>query len=406
MTTRTFARRVRPTHAPVRHRKTVSASLALSLAVSGCVTSFGYYQENLKVKQVKGAQEWVPEYPTVKHWAYDVQDAFDTRATVNHYALEYGVLFSLAAAGTVAGLAIFDSSSAALQGIPIGTAFLSGAAAYYDNHYRYDMYSRASALVRALIDVGDERIMNLRRTGTPDAPAGTVSVRDLAIEARCLKAEVGHVIDLVRRHISLSDTKNLAAELGAINATVDQGKIADLVKAAQGDLSDLNIPDNLRESYCQKTGLLPGPLESPGPLITTTQTALISLGDSQFALDAAITAGQSELSRLKAQADDLARTKGEAAVKAARGKIDDVEKAIRAGAETKTKAAGVDITTAAGYIATLRERSQTGQSTIETAYRLFAERDRMRGLGQEATRAAAKIDAATRDAQAAIKTAQ
>lgn len=131
--------------------RVLSASLVLSLTRSGCVTSLGYYQDNLKPRQVRAFDYLVPDYVTVKHWAYDVQDGFDSRATLNHHALEYGTLFALAAAGTMGGLGIFSPGSPALQGIPLGTAFLGAAAAYYDNQFRYDMYSRVSARIRAII---------------------------------------------------------------------------------------------------------------------------------------------------------------------------------------------------------------------------------------------------------------
>src|SRR5437870_49609 len=132
---RACSRRELPRSLPLR-RKMLCATLAVSFAISGCVTSLGYYQDNLKAKQVKNSPNWVPPYEVVKHWAYDVNDAFDARATANHYALEYGALFGLAAAGTIAGLAIFNPASPALKGIPVGAAFLTGAAAYYDNHFR------------------------------------------------------------------------------------------------------------------------------------------------------------------------------------------------------------------------------------------------------------------------------
>lgn len=371
--------------------RTLSASLALSLATSGCVTSLGYYQANLKVKDVQGATNWVPAYETVKHWAYDVQDGFDSRATLNHYALQYGTLFALAAAGTMAGLGIFSPGSPALQGIPLGTAFLSGAAAYYDNHFRYDMYSRASSLVRALIDVSDERVTKL-------------GIRvDLATEARCLKEEVGHVVDLVRRHIALSDPNNLAAELRAITSSVDQGKVAELVKAAQGDLSDLNLPGRLRETYCQATGLLAGPLEDPRPLISTTQAVLMSLAEDRAALDTAIVGGQAEHDRLATQADDLAKTKTEVTVKTARGKIEGLKGALKAASDTLTRAKAVGATTAATYIATLNDPQIDTAKKLDTASKLFEERETIRVQDQETVAATAKIKAAVGAAQDAIK---
>lgn len=389
-----------------RSWRALGASLVLSLAVSGCVTSLGYYQNNLKAKQVKDFTNWVPDYVTVKHWAYDVQDGFDSRATLNHYALEYGTLFALAAAGTMAGLGIFSPGSPALQGIPLGTAFLGGAAAYYDNQFRYDMYSRASARVRALIEVSDERVTML--TGPVSQPPAT----SIEFEAICLKEEVGRVIDLVRRHIALSDPKNLAAELRSIQKPMDQGKmdkLDDLVKAAQGDLSDLNIPNNLPEIYCKGTGLpLPGPLEKTDPLITTTQMALVSLSQSRGALNAAITQGDVTIAGLTTQVNGLVQTKGagDSKVKEASIKIKDLEKAIQDGKDTKSRAATEQAVTAAGYIATLRDNATTRQTRLQTAFRLYDERDRIKTLDADVANATAMIDGAVTAAGAAIKAAQ
>lgn len=388
--------------------RALSVSLVLSVTVSGCVTSLGYYQNNLKPKQVRDSENWVPNYVTVKHWAYDVQDGFDSRATLNHYALEYGTLFALAAAGTMAGLGIFSPGSPALQGIPLGTAFLGGAAAYYDNQFRYDMYSRASARVRAIIEVSDERVTMLK----DPALLSLTLVPGIDLEAMCLKEEVGRVVDLVRRHIALSDPKNLAAELRSIQKPMDQGKmdkLNDLVKAAQGDLSDLNIPDNLPEIYCMGTGLpLPGPLEKSNPVITATQIALVSFSQSRAALGAAISQGEVASGGLTTQVNSLAQAKGEgdSKVKEARSKIKELDKAIQAAKDVKSKAATEQAVTAAAHIVTLRDKDTLPQTRLQTNFRLHDERDRIVGLDADAANAAAKIDSAVTAAAAAIKAAQ
>lgn len=396
-----------PSHASRTSWKALSVSLVISLTVSGCVTSLGYYQDNLKPKQVRDSPNWIPDYLTVKHWAYDVQDGFDSRATLNHYALEYGTLFALAAAGTMAGLGIFSPGSPALQGIPLGTAFLGGAAAYYDNQFRYDMYSRASARIRALIEVSDERVTMLKDPASPPPP-----VPGIDLEAMCLKEEVGRVIDLVRRHIALSDPKNLAAELRSIQKGMDQGKmdkLNDLVKAAQGDLSDLNIPDNLPEIYCKGTGLpLPGPLEKSDPVIAAAQIALVSFSQSRAALGPAITQGEVASGKLTTQVNSLAQAKGEgdSKVKEARSKIKDLDKAVQDAKDMKSKVATEQAVTAAGYIVTLRDKATPPQTRLQTNFKLHDERDRINALDAEAANATAKIDGAVTAAAAAIKAAQ
>ena len=52
------------------------------------------------------------------------------------------------------------SPSGQPRGIPIGTAFLSGAAGIYHNDQKADMYDRASRYVKKLINMSDLRIAN------------------------------------------------------------------------------------------------------------------------------------------------------------------------------------------------------------------------------------------------------
>lgn len=262
----------------------LSAVLIFCLTLSGC-TSLGYYPENLVARKVSDSPDLVPDYKTVKTWAYDVQDGFDSRATINHYALEYGALIALAAAGTMGGLAIFSPKSDVLKGLPIGTAFLAGAAAYYDNHYRYDLYSKASDRVRELIDVTDERVS---RGVSP------------TLEARCLKYEVGKVIETVKQYISYSDPNKLVAQLSSIKSPSDinekltpsdQLKLLELVKASGRDTSKLDPNHNLRteEGYCKE-------LNIPAPSGYQDETTL--LDDAQlprYANDAAATISSSLL---------------------------------------------------------------------------------------------------------------
>jgi hypothetical protein len=183
---------------------------------------------------------------------------------------------------------------------------------------------------------------------------------------------------------------------------VDEGKLVDLVKAAQGDLSDLDIPTNLREIYCQTTGLpIPGALENPGPVIATTETALLSLSQSRIALNTAIADGQTTTARLRTHIDDLAKTNGEAAVRAARAALTNLDKAISDATNAYTKATSVQVATAASYIAILRDPNQTRQANIETTFKLADERERIRALDTEAANAASKSTAAVAAAEAA-----
>lgn len=129
--------------------------LPVCIAASGCVTTLGYVPEHLKPSDTTS---YVPTYPEVKKWAYDVVDGYDSRATMNRQAVYVAALFGAAAAGAIAGLAAFAADRSALIGIPIGTSFLAGVAAIYSSEDKSRIYSLASRFVKELITVSDERL--------------------------------------------------------------------------------------------------------------------------------------------------------------------------------------------------------------------------------------------------------
>ncbi len=138
----------------------------------------------------------------------------------------------------------------------------------------------------------------------------------------------------------------------------------------------------------------------------TTETALLSLSQSRIELKTAIADGKVTAARLKTQTADLANAKGEAAVKAARGALTNLDKAISDATGTHKEAADVQVATAAGYIATLRDSIQAHQTNIETTLKLVDERDRIRALDTDAATAASKIAATVAAAEAAVKAVQ
>ena len=279
----------------------------LLVATSGCFTTLGYIPDNLKTRHLSDQERLTPTYKEVKQWAYDVQDAYGSRATTNRYATYFGALFAAAAAGSMAGLAVFSSGSAAIAGIPIGAAFLSGTAAIYNNSVRADMYGRASAYVKRLIDISDERIGK--------RPAGA-----LQAEARCLKMEVDKVMWLVDRHLTMMEPQNVVAALAAIgnvqasaagqapsnsslqrtsvqppSQSTDQGatqpataqtaqdQVNSVLRYARGDLSDLDVPDNLQAlvgNDCDGDGRIEG-IGWFGPI-----NVRFGQGDGVFLIDA------------------------------------------------------------------------------------------------------------------------
>lgn len=54
--------------------------------LAACVTTLGYVPGHLKPK---GKATYIPTYGEVKEWAFDMVDGYDSRATMNRYAI-YG----------------------------------------------------------------------------------------------------------------------------------------------------------------------------------------------------------------------------------------------------------------------------------------------------------------------------
>lgn len=122
--------------------------------MSGCAaTKLGYIPED-----VKSSNNTTPTYTEVKEWAYEAADGYDSRATINRYAIYGGALIGAAAAGAIAGLAAFDSGSSALIGIPIGAAFLGSVAAVYSNEVKARIYRLGAQYIKDLITLSDKRL--------------------------------------------------------------------------------------------------------------------------------------------------------------------------------------------------------------------------------------------------------
>jgi hypothetical protein len=182
---------------------------------------------------------YVPSYDEIRYWAYDVEDAYDSRATANRYALYAAALLGAAAIGAIAGLSTFDSASPALIGIPIGTGFLASAAAIYSNDQKAVLYRRGSDAVKIVIGWSTWRLANGH---FPDAR-----------EAYCLERDVTTVMGRVTRHLEALDPQHVVALLRSINSS-DLSSIQKLAELAKMDFGDLDedklLHDRLKDTEC------------------------------------------------------------------------------------------------------------------------------------------------------------
>ena len=121
---------------------TLAILFGVCIASSGCFANLGYVPELLK------SDEPLPAYHEVKTWALAVADGYDTRAILNRYAIYGGAVLGAAAVASIAALAVFDSGSSAVIGIPIGAGFLSSVAAFYQSDQNLVFMTWALAISR------------------------------------------------------------------------------------------------------------------------------------------------------------------------------------------------------------------------------------------------------------------
>ena len=212
--------------------------IAILLTLTGCCaslggfcTKFGYFPEQVQAPLGKS-----PRYSEVRTWALRVADGYDTRHTLNRYALYGGGITALAGAGALAGLAAFSPGSAAIVGIPIGTAFLSGTMALYNNDGKALIYDRGARAIKDLVAMSDCRLWDARCSTSPWNPEELAS----AYEANCLFHDVDRVMRDVSELNMLLDPKNAAELLKKVGSSAEAQRAAqaakDDAKAAQKDL--------------------------------------------------------------------------------------------------------------------------------------------------------------------------
>jgi hypothetical protein len=141
------------------------------MSTSGCLTTLGYVPEHFTFRKLSDTATYVPTYPEVKEWAYDVADGYDSRAIMNRQAIYAAALLAAAATGAITGLAAFDPGSSAITGIPIGTTFLAGVAFIYSSEEKARIYRLGSEYVKDLIALSDERLAKRRIAAQQSATA-------------------------------------------------------------------------------------------------------------------------------------------------------------------------------------------------------------------------------------------
>jgi len=268
-----------------------------------------------------------PDYEQVKNWAYNVADGYDTRATLNRQAIYGGGLTALAATGALVGLAAFDPESPVITGIPIGTTFLAGTMALYNNEQKAVIYGSASQTIRDVLIQSDCRVAN----NCVDKKA-----------AVCLHAEVSDVMRKVNDHITLLDPKNVADMLKAVassiaakEATVEQKR--ELVREADAALEKAQEDKKQADAALEKAQ---EDKEQADAALTRAKKAAASALKAQAVKDAADVAlkkAQEEADAAReAQAAQMEKEEKEAEKKAADTALKNEKTELQAAQEKNT----------------------------------------------------------------------
>ncbi|MDH5667249.1 MAG: hypothetical protein OEY86_04475 [Nitrospira sp.] len=147
---------------------TVLLLISTLVTTPGCITTLGYVPE-----QIKPADKitYRPTYSEVKKWANDVVDGYDSRASINRDALYVGALLAAVGVGALTGLAIYDSTSSWIKGIPIGTAFLGSVFGIYSNEEKAEIYRLGSKYASDLVIASDQRLISRQLASNMTATA-------------------------------------------------------------------------------------------------------------------------------------------------------------------------------------------------------------------------------------------
>lgn len=255
--------------------RALAYGVALAVSVSGCkpywLSFAGYFPESVSADHSRPAC-----YGEVRAWAVTVADGYDSRHTLNRYALYGGGITAGAGAGAMAGLAAFSAGHPALIGIPIGATFLATMLGLYQNDKKSLIYDAGSRAIEELIVASDCRMKaaacatsdwsNQRQICRPELCRSVEQQRQLTDEERqaaeqecraaeqcretsclvhespaqsreaaCLLRDVNVVMRNVSEHVMLLDPKNVVDQLKGLAAKVEKEKAELAKKKAEQD---------------------------------------------------------------------------------------------------------------------------------------------------------------------------
>ena len=281
----------------IRLRRGVCAlcTSGIALLASACSTTLGYVPEMVE----PDGSTVPPTYGEVRKWADEVADGYDSRNTLNRYAIYGGALTAAAGVGAMAGLAAFAPGSSALIGIPIGTTFLSGTMAIYNSEPKAIIYDYGSRAVKDLVALNDCRCGAACRTANSDQPDTDAQ----AHAAICLRRDVDRVMRNVSKLISYMDPKNVTDTLKAVATS-------EAALKAKSDEAEANLKKLTEELATAETNL------SAAKTAAGKKAGDKKLQDAEAAAQATVT----ELQTKKTEAERIKKAALEAAI-AAEGRL-------------------------------------------------------------------------------------
>jgi hypothetical protein len=270
-------------HTPIRNHRAKSMkartllfrglALGVALACSGCATTLGYVPaypkpggdgKFLHLLPNRSAQ-WgkTPTYDNVHRWAYDVMDAYGSRATINRHIDSAGASLAVTGAAAMVGLATLGSGTSPwIKGLPIGTSFAAGIMTVYANQAKAEIYAAAANYVERMITNSDRRFATFK-LGTDavsndiDAKVENLNAQISSIEAALAQMNADIAAQLKLAHdasesvAASSPATGTDTQKAAENAR--QNAIKRQAKAAQ-DAADL-ARQSANNSEAQNTAL-------------------------------------------------------------------------------------------------------------------------------------------------------
>ena len=230
-----------------------SLTLGMVLACTGCATTLGYVPAYPKPGGTGSflhrlpfrSAQWgdAPTYNSVHRWAFDVMDAYGSRATLNRHIDSAGASLAVTSAAAMVGLVTLGSGTSPwIKGLPIGTSFAAGIMTVYANQAKAEVYSAAANHVERMINNSDRRKATMALGNDGARAEVEQKLKELKSEIKganktlnAVNAQINSQLQVAQKATAASITQPaVAGGADAIEKSASQDLNQQQAKAAQG----------------------------------------------------------------------------------------------------------------------------------------------------------------------------